>query len=92
MNETHTACKTGPSHCRESMVRPRRTTPIHPPITFIFVHILLKAKIKNNAVFEDGDEQHDTEPGQHAQVLEDKVSQLAALVVLTVSMKHFWQL
>ncbi len=52
----------------------------------------LKAKIENDLVFEDGDEQHDAEPGQHAQVLQDKVSQLAALVVLTVPMKHFWQL
>lgn len=53
---------------------------------------LLKAKIENDAVFEDGDEQHDAEPGEHAQVLQDKVSQLAALVVLAVPVKHFWQL
>lgn len=52
----------------------------------------LEAKIENNAVFEDGDEQHDGEPSQHAQVLQDKVSQLAPLVVLTVPVKHFWQL
>lgn len=52
----------------------------------------LKAKIENNLVFEDSDEQHDAEPGQHAQVLQDKVSQLAALVVLAVPVKHFWQL
>lgn len=52
----------------------------------------LKAKVENDAVFEDGDEQHDAEPGQHAQVLQDKVSKLAALVVLAVPVKHFWQL
>lgn len=56
-------------------------------------HLLLqlKAKIENDAVFKDGDEQHDAEPGQHAQVLQDKVSQLAALVVLAVAVKHLWQ-
>lgn len=52
----------------------------------------LKAKIENDLVFEDGDEQHYAEPGQQAQVLKDEVSQLAAFVVLTVPMKHFWQL
>lgn len=62
---------------------PARPPPPPPP---------LKAKVENDLVFEDGDEQHDAKPGQHAQVLQDKVSQLAALVVLTVPVKHFWQL
>lgn len=52
----------------------------------------LKAKFENDLVLEDGDEQHDAEPGQHAQVLQDEVSELAALVFLAVPMKHFWQL
>lgn len=52
----------------------------------------LKSKIKNYLVLEDGDEQHDGEPGEHAQVLQDKVSQLAALVVLAVPVEHFRQL
>lgn len=25
MNETHVACKTGPLHCKQSMLRPKRT-------------------------------------------------------------------
>lgn len=44
----------------------------------------LKAKFKNYLVLKDGDEQHDAEPSQHAQVLQDEVSDLAALVVLAV--------
>lgn len=71
---------------KQSVLRPRSTKSTHPDPP------RLEAKIKNYAVFKDGYEQHDAEPGQHAQVLEDKMSQLAALVVLTVSVKHFWQL
>lgn len=52
----------------------------------------LKSKIKNDLVLEDGDEQHDGKAGEHAQVLQDEVSQLAALVVLAVPVKHFRQL
>lgn len=52
----------------------------------------LKAKFKNDLVLKDGDEQHDAEPRQHAQVLQDEMSKLAALVVLAVPVKHFWQL
>lgn len=90
MKETHIACKTGRLHCEHSMLRPRRTILKHPALASLSP--LLKPKIENDAVFEDGNEQHDAEPGQHAQVLQDKVSQLAALVVLAVPMKHFWQL
>lgn len=42
-------------------------TPSSPLLCFLCP--LLEAKIENNAVFEDGDEQHDGEPSQHAQVL-----------------------
>lgn len=90
MNETHTACRTGPSHGKASTLRPRRATLKHPLLPRPSPR--LKAKIENDAVFEDGDEQHDAEPGQHAQVLQEKVSQLAALVVLAVPVEHFWQL
>lgn len=44
----------------------------------------LKAKFKNDLILKDGDEQHDAEPGQHAQILQEEVSELAALVVLAV--------
>lgn len=96
MNETHAACKTGLLLCKQTMLRPRGTIVIHPVLPY-FTPLRtspppLKAKIKNNAVLEDGDEQHDAKPGQQAQVLEDKVSKLAALVVLAVAVKHFWQL
>lgn len=63
----------------------QRTSPRSPPFR-------LKSKIKNDLVLEDGDEQHDGEAGEHAQVLQDEVSQLAALVVLAVPVKHFRQL
>lgn len=95
VNETHTACNTGPLHRKQSMLRPWRTILIHPALTSQLPSPLaprLKAKIENDAVFEDGDEQHDAEPGQHAEVLQDKVTQLAALVVLAVPVEHFWQL
>lgn len=61
-----------------------RTSPRCPPV--------LKSQIKNDLVLEDGNEQHDGEPGEHAQVLQDEVSQLAALVVLAVPVKHFREL
>lgn len=95
VNETHTACNTGPLHCKQSMLRPWRTILIHPALTSQLPSPLaprLKVKIENDAVFEDGDEQHDAEPGQHAEVLQDKVTQLAALVVLAVPVEHFRQL
>lgn len=34
MNETHIACKTGPLHRKQSMLRPRRTILIHPALPF----------------------------------------------------------
>ena len=77
------------------MLRPRRTILIYPALPFSpspLSRSPLEAKIEDDLVFEDGDEQHDAEPGQQAQVLQDKVSQLAALVVLAVPVEHFWQL
>lgn len=52
----------------------------------------LKAKVKNDLVLEDSNEQHDGKSCQQTEVLQDEVSKLAALVVLTVPMKHFRQL
>lgn len=77
---------------RDKAKKNNTETSSSPPPPPLLPLLLLKAKIKNDAVLEDGDEQHDAEPGQHAQVLQDKVSQLAALVVLAVPVKHFWQL
>lgn len=88
MNETHVACKTGPSQTMH--VKAKKNNIVHPPLRN-HPQPLVEAKIKNDLVFKDGDEQHDAEPGQQAQVLQHKVSQLAALVVLTVPVKHFWQ-
>lgn len=64
----------------------------HLPRTLPIISPGLKSKIKNDLVLEDGDEQHDGEAGEHAQVLQQEVSQLAALVVLAVPVKHFRQL
>lgn len=74
---------------KEDQSRSASGSPSLPPRT---LRPRLKVKIENDAVLKDGDEQHDGEPGQHAQVLQDKVSQLATLVVLTVPVEHFWQL
>lgn len=61
-----------------------------PPPSSSTPRSLLKANFKNDLVLKDGDEQHDAKAGQHAQVLQDKVSQLAALVVLAVTVEHLW--
>lgn len=56
------------------------------------LRLQLEAKVKHNVFLEDGDQQHDAEPCEHAQVLQDKVTHLTALVLLTVTMKHLWHL
>lgn len=53
---------------------------------------VLEVEVKDDAVLEDGDEQHDGEACEHAYVLQDKVSQLAALVSFTVAVQHLGQL
>lgn len=52
----------------------------------------LEVQVQHDVVLENGDEQHDAEAGEHAQVLQDKVTQVAALVVFTVTMEHLGQL
>lgn len=52
----------------------------------------LEAKVEHDAIFKDGDEQHDAEPGEHAKVLQDEVTQLASLVLFAVTVKHLRQL
>lgn len=98
MNETHIACKTGAVTSQTKHVKAKKnnidtSSSILPHSRLSsFLLLRLKAKIEHNAVFKDGDEQHDAEPGQHAQVLQDKVSQLAAFVFFAVAVKHLWQL
>lgn len=56
------------------------------------LRLRLEAKVKHYVILEDGDQQHDAKTCEHAQVLQDKVAHLTALVLLTVTMKHLWQL
>ncbi|KAK5624187.1 hypothetical protein CRENBAI_000005 [Crenichthys baileyi] len=75
---------------QSSEVQVERTTLIHPDVHLLCP--LLKAKVKDDAVLKDGDQQHDAEAGQQAHILQDEVSHVAALVFLAVPMKHFWKL
>lgn len=48
----------------------------------------LKFKVEDDAVLEDGDEQHDGEACEQPHVLQQEVTQVTAFVLLTVAMKH----
>lgn len=56
------------------------------------VETKLEAKVEHDAVLKDGNEQHDAKACEHAYVLQDKVSQLAAFVTFTITMQHLRQL
>lgn len=52
----------------------------------------LEVEVQHDAVLEDGDEEHDGEACEHAYILQDKVSQLAVVVIFTITMQHLRQL
>lgn len=56
------------------------------------VEMKLEVEVKHYTVLEDGDEQHDGETCEHAYVLQDKVSHLAALVIFAIAVQHLGHL
>lgn len=54
--------------------------------------VRLESEVEHDVIFKDGDQQHDSKPGEHAKVLQDEVTKFTALVLLAVTMKHLWQL